>query len=638
MPILYKGITAILALTGCLSLLITGEVNLLMCLGGLTLFPGYYRFFKGYPQASKRAGAILAQAALLVFLADASIISGDVFLAVAHMTITFQGIKSFDLKEPWDHLQVYFMSLLQLIIASELTRALTFGVIFIVFMILLVTAMVFSHFLKEGALGKVRLRRPVIVIVALTMVFTSLFFIVLPRTPQRFIGKSHFRGIKTIGFSDKVDFGSFGDIKLDQTIVMRIQLNRAVPPPYYWRGKTMDYFDGISWRNTTQQKSRIFKFADEFLFFPYDRNTALVQDVFLEPIDSDAVFGLAKIAAVNAETFSLTVGDDRDISMPGRFSKRVRYTVYSDPSDHYTGKREGKYLQMPPGLTRVSNLADAVTGKAATDEQRALLIESFLRNNYTYSLSTSQPPAGMSVIEDFLFGSRKGYCEHYAASMVLMLRSINIPARIVNGFYGGERNDYGNYLIIRQSDAHAWVEALIGNTWRRFDPTPAVTLQRPQTVALLFDSLKMQWTRYVIGFSFHDQKEILKKVTLPFRLKGLPHVQFSMLKTYIPVLLAVIVVCLIIYYGLSSFRSRRYGFVTASYLELRALLKKRGFRLTDSKTAGDIRDMTHSSCMAGAVHEFLRLYELHRFGKRQVTAEQKKQYARLLAEIKAAKR
>src|SRR5512134_827696 len=153
MPIRYKGITAILALTGCLSLLITGEVNLLMCLGGLTLFPGYYRFFKGYPQASKRAGAILAQAALLVFLADASIISGDVFLAVAHMTITFQGIKSFDLKEPWDHLQVYFMSLLQLIIASELTRALAFGVIFIVFMILLVTAMVFSHFLKEGALG-----------------------------------------------------------------------------------------------------------------------------------------------------------------------------------------------------------------------------------------------------------------------------------------------------------------------------------------------------------------------------------------------------------------------------------------------------------------------------------------------------
>ncbi|HYQ48719.1 MAG TPA: transglutaminaseTgpA domain-containing protein, partial [Thermodesulfovibrionales bacterium] len=192
MPTLYKTITAILAVTGCLSLLVTGELNLLMCAGGLALLPGYYRSLKGFPQASRRAGAVLAQAALLVFLTDAFVISGDVFLAVAHMTITFQGIKSFDLKEPWDHLQVYFMSLLQLIIASELTRALTFGVIFVAFMILLVTAMVFSHFLKEGALGRVRLRRPVTIIVALTMVFTTFFFIVLPRTPQRFIGKSHF--------------------------------------------------------------------------------------------------------------------------------------------------------------------------------------------------------------------------------------------------------------------------------------------------------------------------------------------------------------------------------------------------------------------------------------------------------------
>jgi len=82
-------------------------------------------------------------------------------LAVAHLTITFQAIKSFDLKEPWDHLQVYFMSLLQLIIASDLTRSLTFGFVFVVFMGLLVTAMVLSHFLKEGALGSISIRKPV---------------------------------------------------------------------------------------------------------------------------------------------------------------------------------------------------------------------------------------------------------------------------------------------------------------------------------------------------------------------------------------------------------------------------------------------------------------------------------------------
>ena len=636
MPTLYKSITAILAVTGCVSLIITGELNLMMCVGGLTLFPGYYRFLKNYPQASKQAGAVLAQAALLVFLVDVFIITGDIFLAVAHMTITFQGIKSFDLKEPWDHLQVYFMSLLQLIIASELTRALTFGVIFVVFMILLVTAMVLSHFLKEGAWGRVRLRRPVITIVALTMVCTTLFFILLPRTPQRFIGKNHYRGIKTIGFSDTVNFGSFGDIKRDPTIVMRVELKRDVPPPYYWRGKTMDYFDGISWRNTTKQKNRMTKREDEFLLSPYDRNTAVVQEVFLEPVDSDAVFGLARIASVNADTFSLTIDDDMDISMPGRYSKRERYTVYSEPKAFYPGKREAKYLQLPSGMSRLHRLAEDVTERNADDEIKALQIENYLKKNHTYSLSTSPPPAGMSVIEDFLFNTRRGYCEHYAASMVMLLRSINIPARIVNGFYGGERNEYGNYLIIRQSDAHAWAEALVGNTWRRFDPTPAVTLQPPPTLALILDALRMQWTRYVIGFSFYDQREILKKITLPLRLREMPQVPFRVLKMYLPVLLAVVVTCLIIA-AVFRHKRRKYGFVTAIYLEFRTLLKKRGFRLTDSMTAGDIRDMTGTSSIAGAVREFVDLYEWHRFGQRNMTDGERKQYEQMLAQIKRLK-
>ncbi len=619
-----------------MSLLITGELNLMMCMGGFALFPGYYRFLKNYPQASRRAGAFLAQAALLVFLADAFIITGDIFLAVAHMTITFQGIKSFDLKEPWDHLQVYFMSLLQLIIASELTRALTFGVIFVAFMILLVTAMVLSHFLKEGALGRVSLRKPVTAIVALTMVCTTFFFIILPRTPQRFIGKSHYRGIRTIGFSDTVDFGSFGDIKRDQTIVMRIELKRAVPPPYYWRGKSMDYFDGISWRNTTKQKSRMAKVADEFLFSRYDRNAAVVQEVFLEPIDSDAVFGLSRIAAVKADTSSLILDDDMDISLPGRYAKRERYTVYSDPAALYPGAREAKYLQLPAGMSRLRRLAEDVVERNADDETKAVQIEGYLKKNHTYSLSTSPPPAGMSVIDDFLFNTRRGYCEHYAASMVMLLRSVNIPARIVNGFYGGERNEYGNYLILRQSDAHAWVEALIGNTWRRFDPTPPVTLQHPATLALLLDALRMQWTRYVIGFTFYDQKEILKKITLPLRLRAMPPVSFRALRAYLPFFLAGIVICLIIAYA-SRYRRRKYGFVTVLYLEFRAFLKKRGFPLTESMTAGDIRDMTSRSSIEGAVREFVHLYERHRFGERTMTDGEREHYEQVLAQIKRLK-
>jgi hypothetical protein len=139
---LYRLLTAVLAFTGCISLVISGEVNPLMSLTGIGLFPGYYRFLRGMPCAPKWAISGCSVLTLFVFFFDALIISNDYFLAVAHLTITFQAIKSFDLKEPWDHLQVYFMALLQLIIISELIYSIAFGIIFIFFLIAFVSVIV----------------------------------------------------------------------------------------------------------------------------------------------------------------------------------------------------------------------------------------------------------------------------------------------------------------------------------------------------------------------------------------------------------------------------------------------------------------------------------------------------------------
>lgn len=637
MPIVYKSITAVLALTGCVSLLLTGEMNLFMCAGGLSIFPGYYRFFMARAQASKCAAAVLAQAALFVFLADAFSITGDVFLAVAHMTITFQGIKSFDLKEPWDHLQIYFMSLLQLIIASELTRSLTFGVIFMIFMVLLVTAMVLSHFLKEGTLGRVRIRGPVFIIVVLTMISTLLIFVALPRTPLRFIGKSHMRGIKTVGFSDKVDFGSFGDIKLDQTVVMRIETAQEVSPPYYWRGIAMDYFDGISWRNTTRAKGRIFKTGSEFLLYPYDQTRVVEQRIYLEPIDSDVIFGLAKMTAVQVDTFSLLVDDAAGVTMPGKLSRRTKYTVRSDTTTALQGRREGRYLQLPHNSENIVSLAKSITAGGSSDVQKASALEAFLKNNYAYSLSTSPPPANVSVLEDFLFSSRKGFCEHFASSMVVMLRGLGIPGRIVNGFYGGELNEYGNYLIIRQSDAHAWVEALIDGQWRRFDPTPEVAVQRPPDLSLFLDSLRLHWTRYVVGFSSDDQKVIVRTLASPFTFRGLPRSGLPGLRTVVLWALLAALVCGLFYAVLRHVRYRKYGFVTRTYLKFRALLRKKGVRVTAAMTAGDLLKASRNCGLGIEAEEFLRLYENHRFGGQEMPESVRQRYKTLLKQLRAAK-
>jgi hypothetical protein len=244
----------------------------------------------------------------------------------------------------------------------------------------------------------------------------------------------------------------------------------------------------------------------------------------------------------------------------------------------------------------------------------------------------------MSVIENFLFNTKKGFCEHYASSMVIMLRGLGIPSRVVIGFYGGEQNEYGNYLIVRQSDAHAWVEALIDNEWKRFDPTPAVILQRPPAVSLFLDSLRLQWTRYVVGFSSDDQKEIVRTLASPFTLKGMSRLRFSSFRTVILWSLALALFIGLLYAVLRKFRYRRYGFVTRTYLQFRELLRKKGMRVTDAMTAGELLKVSRNAGLDIEAEEFLKLYESHRFGSLEMTDSVRQRYRDLLKKLRAAKR
>ncbi len=636
MPILYKVITAVLAVTGCVSLLMTGEINPIMTVSGLALLPGYYRFIKGMGPAPKWAISALSLLTLIVFFTDSIMISGDVFLAVAHLTITFQALKSFDLKEPWDHLQVYFMSLLQLVIASDLTSSLTFGVVFVVFMVFLVTAMVLSHFLKEDALGRTGIRKPVLLISLLTILVTVMIFILIPRTSQRFFVKSHTKGIKTTGFSEKVDFGSIGEVKLDPTVVMRVEMDRDFQA-LYWRGLALDYFDGRSWKNTREDKYRAERVDDGFLISKCDKSRTVEQRIFLEPIDSDIIFGLPKVCTVKYEGFSLSSDFGKSIYIRGKSSRRLKYSVYSIVGDSYEGTRNERYLQLPGGVERIAALAREITSGAGPDEQaeqKAALILKYLKNNYTYSLTTSSPPAGVSPIEDFIFNTKKGYCEHYATAMALMLRCLNIPSRIVTGYFGGEKNEYGGYIIVRQSNAHSWVEALIGDRWETFDPTPAASEPQPSTIALFMDSLQLNWSRYVVGFSSIDQRKIISGMSLSFRLKRPSGLTLPDLKMLIYSLASGAFFFLIIFLAFHKMRARKYGFITERYLDLRRLIRKKGIRMNASMTSGDIKRSALPLGIVDDLEEFLRMYEEHRFGLKEMGPEDRKRYEMLLKDMK----
>jgi transglutaminase-like putative cysteine protease len=615
-----------------MSLVISGGIHLLIALPGIGLFPGYYRFLKGMPQAPKWSIGAFSIIALIVFMTDALIISNDYFLAVAHLTIAFQAIKSFDLREPWDHLQVYFMALLQLIIASELSYSLAYGAIFVFFLIAFVNAIIFAHFMKEGITVKAGLRRPIAYISLLTLVITALFFVSLPRVHGGLWGKGYAKSIKTVGFSDNIDFGSFGNVKLDPTVIMRIELAGEQHDAYYWRGMSLDYFDGISWKDTFRERSVVSKKGDRFSLRPFQAKDAVVQKIFLEPMDTDVLFGLGEIAAVEAETGLLFTDAAKSLFLPAKKGKRFQYVVYSVRKEADVTGDVNDYLQVPAGVGKVSQFAREITGRTVNDIDKAAEIERYLKTNYTYSLSSRNPPAGMSPVDDFLFNSKRGYCEHYASAMVLMLRTIGIPARIVTGFYGGEFNEYGGYVIVRQSNAHSWVEAAIDGRWRLFDPTPPVVEKRASAIGYFLDMMRMKWNRYVVAFSASDQKEIIRTLSMPFRLPSMPAVRFQRIEGLVYAV-AFIVTGLSVLFLLKKIRFRRDGFVTGRYIKLKNMIKKGGAHITPSSTPSEVMREGMRLGTDRRVSEFITMYEEHRFGGREMDGEKRLRYQKLMQKI-----
>lgn len=228
-----------------------------------------------------------------------------------------------------------------------------------------------------------------------------------------------------------------------------------------------------------------------------------------------------------------------------------------------------------------------------------------------------------------MFHSKKGYCEHYATGMALLLRAAGVPARIVTGFMTTEFNSLGNYIVVRQKDAHTWVEAFIGGRWMRFDPTPAQwadSAQGGSFASLLFDDLKMKWNRYVVSFSLMDQKLLAR------RLARLPEIiTFGALPGFSAgraaarkALFAIVITALfmgLFFNSLKRKKKARHGVETAYYLKLRSLSEKLGVRQSPSSTPGEFLKAFHGTGFEREAEEFIRIYQEARFGGEEIEVE-----------------
>jgi transglutaminase-like putative cysteine protease len=366
---------------------------------------------------------------------------------------------------------------------------------------------------------------------------TLVIFFLVPRIGAGFFQKNRIDLIKTSGFSERVDLGMIGKVKLDPTVVMRVEFPDQKGPiaerlRLYFRGAAYDTYDGRAWSNLHPLRRMLDRTPDGAFQVPPDTkpmNAAgprIRQDILIEALDTTVLFGVSVVDSIKGPFPVPQVDRLGGLSLPYAPSSRFQYTVVStiaQPADQdrtavaldYPRSVTEAYLQVPAISRRVSALAQEVTRASRTSYERVQAIERHLQQNYQYSLDvgTAVPT---NPVEEFLFTRKTGFCEHYATAMVVLLRSLGIPARLVTGFLPGEWNDFGNYYSVRQQDAHAWVEVYFPRSgWLTFDPTPSVAVAPPMllfvaTVGRFVDSVRLKWDRYVVQYSFRDQMEAVQ--------------------------------------------------------------------------------------------------------------------------------
>lgn len=306
---------------------------------------------------------------------------------------------------------------------------------------------------------------------------TLILFVLFPRLPGPLWSlPSDAHGART-GLSGEMEPGRISQLALSTAVAFRADFAGHIPPAAqrYWRGPVFEMTDGRRWWGSAGPQTRS---TDSAL--PFQPSGEAYQYVLtLEPNGGAWLPALELPTSIPADVERLPT---LELKAKQRIDALRRDAYISFPTFQITAATEAELLRnlRIPNTTsgRTQQLAQHWRHSARTDRE---VIDAALRYFHTEPfVYTLEPPLlGANPIDEFLFETRRGFCEHYAAAFTLLMRSAGIPARVVTGYQGGELNPLGGYLMVRQSDAHAWVELWLGKAgWVRFDPTAAVAPER----------------------------------------------------------------------------------------------------------------------------------------------------------------
>jgi hypothetical protein len=380
-----------------------------------------------------------------------------------------------------------------------------------------------------------------------TLAVGGLIFLVLPRQAGATRGQSAAPiGRHLTGFDDEVQLGQLGEILENDTVVMTVELSdengKVIHPDteLLWRGVTLLHYEKGRWRRQAQRTQTVVK-------MPPDRggqqHPEIHQAIKLEPNDSSTLFAIRPVRAMDSPGRLTPYMNpiDGTLFRPDSRGGAYDYIVVSDadPNAHQRNEvcpslfRTEVLLSIPEDLkARLRKIAEPIVARIPSDSpdaiaRRAHALEAFLRDSgqYTYTLRMDVVDPTLDPVEDFLVNRKEGHCEYFASALALLLRSIDIPSRIVNGFKGGDFSDLTQTMNVRQKHAHSWVEAYGGPEpdsekvpiWIVLDPTPGTERQESiahvggiaGTFRPVTDVIRHIWVFYVVGYDGERQNRLL---------------------------------------------------------------------------------------------------------------------------------
>jgi transglutaminase-like putative cysteine protease len=538
----------LLVLVGFGTLASTGGLDL-----PAVLLAGAALAFRGYLLAKRRPVAIserwttpLSIGYFAFYAADYLLLSRGFLTATVHLVLFAVLVRTFSVRRDRDYTMLAILAFLMVLASAVLTVDSVFLLFFAAFMLMAVTTFILMEMRRSGQGARFQARhsndlredrqlafslaRMTPSLVLMILVGAAAMFFLLPRMSTGYLGGYSFGTDISTGFSDQVQLGRIGQIQQSNAVVMHVQIDgdRDGKHALNWRGVALANFDGRNWSNRREQYA-LYREADGSFRIPLvgqgvaqavtARDHLIHYRVVMEPIGTNIFFLAPWARRVEGayRTLQIDTGGavsdldsqrsvslyeaDSDISTPSPEQLRV--------AGEYLPQFALAYLQTPRRLDpRIPRLAGQITGAASNRYDKAVALEKYLKTHYGYTLQLLRSPVA-DPLANFLFERKQGHCEYFASSMAVMLRTLGIPSRVVNGFRSDEFNDVTGNYVVRAKNAHSWVEAYFpGYGWVTFDPTPGGTIGSPQgwgRAMLYLDAAASFWREWVISYDTSHQ-------------------------------------------------------------------------------------------------------------------------------------